>query len=154
MFKILFVALLLAGATAEARAGDVYRYVDAQGGVHYSDTWVAGSTLIKIEHSPKAGASPPAPIRAQNKALAAASEHASAEAAKQADERAVHAEVAQAREEQCKQAKDSYDKAIHSRRIFKSDKEGQREYLSDADADAYRLQLRTDMQSACATDAK
>lgn len=154
MFRILFLALLLTGAATGARGADVYRYVDAQGGVHYSDTWVPGSTLIKIDHTPKAGASTPAPARTQNKALAAASEHASAEAAKQADERAVHAEVAQARDEQCKQAKDSYDKAIRSRRIIKTDKDGQREYLSEADADAYRLQLRTDMQSACGTAAK
>ena len=52
--------------------------------------------------------------------------------------------------EQCKQAKDSYDKAIQSRRIYKSDKEGeQREYLSDAEADAYRLQLRNDVSMRC-----
>jgi hypothetical protein len=154
MFRIVFFALLLTGAATMAGAADVYRYVDAQGGVHYSDTWVPGSTLIKIDRSAKAGASTSASARTQNKALAAANDHASAEVAKQADERAVHTDVAQAREEQCKQARDSYDKAIRSRRIVKTDKDGQREYLSEADADAYRLQLRTDMQSACGTDTK
>jgi hypothetical protein len=154
MFRTLFLGLLLTGAAVAAHAADVYRYVDAQGGIHYSDTWVPGSTLIHVDHHPKAGDSAASAARtAQNKALASG-ERASADVAKQADERAVHADVAQAREEQCKQAKDSYDKAIRSRRIIKTDKDGQREYLSEADADAYRLQLRTDMQSACGTDTK
>jgi hypothetical protein len=66
----------------------------------------------------------------------------------------VHADVAQAQEEQCKKAKDTYTKAVASRRIIKSGSDDQREYLSEADADAYRLQLRNDMQAACGPDTK
>jgi hypothetical protein len=153
MFRILSLALFLTGAAAAAYAADVYRYVDAQGGVHYTDTWVPGSTLIKVDHPQKAAAAAPPARTAQNKTLAAG-DRASADVAKQADERAVHADVAQAREEQCKQAKDNYDKAVRSRRIIKTDAAGQREYLSEADADAYRLELRNDVQASCGTDTK
>jgi hypothetical protein len=154
MFRTLSIVLLLTGAATAAHAADVYRYVDAQGGIHYTDTWVPGSTLIKMDHRPTSGGSaPPSSRPAQSKTLASG-EHASADVAKQADVRAMHDDVAQARDDQCKQAKDGYDKAIRSRRIFKADKDGQREYLNDADADAYRVQLRADVQEACGTNSK
>lgn len=152
MFRTLSIVLLLTGAALAAHAADVYRYVDAQGGIHYTDTWMPGATLIKVDHRQTSGGA--APARAAQTKTLASGEHASADVTKQADERAMHADVAQARDEQCKQAKDSYDKAIRSRRIFKTDKDGQREYLNDAQADAYRVQLRTDVQEACGTDSK
>jgi hypothetical protein len=136
-----------------AHAADVYRYVDAQGGVHYTDTWVPGSTLIKVDHGPKASEAAAPARTAQNRPLSAG-DRASTDVAKAADERAVKADVAQAQEEQCKQAKDSYTKAVASRRIIKSGTDTQREYLSEADANAYRLQLHDAMQAACGTDSK
>jgi hypothetical protein len=153
MFRILSVALFLTGAAAAANAADVYRFVDAQGGVHYTDTWVPGSTLIKVDHNPKAAAAASPAHTPQSKPLAAG-DRASADLAKAADERTVKADVAQAQEEQCKQAKDSYTKAVASRRIIKSGSDDQREYLSEADANAYRLQLHYAMQAACGTDTK
>jgi uncharacterized protein DUF4124 len=154
MIRTLAIALVLTGAAAIADAADVYRYVDAQGGVHYSDTWVPGSTLIKIDHHVNNTASNAAAKSTAQNRTAIAGERASVEVAHANEQRAVQADVAQAREQQCKQAQDNYDKAIHSRRIFKSNKDGEREYLNDTDADAYRLQLRTDMQAACGTEAK
>jgi hypothetical protein len=154
MFRILSVALFLTGFAAAVNAADVYRYVDAQGGVHYTDTWVPGSTLIKVDHHPKAAEVPAPTHTAQSKPLSTASDHASDVIAKQADEQAVHADVAQAREQQCKDATDSYNKAVASRRIIKTGADGQRDYLSETDADAYRVQLRTEMQSACGSGAK
>ena len=154
MIRTLSLGLLLAAAAAAAHAADVYRYVDTQGGIHYTDTWVPGSTLIKVDHRPTSGGAPPPTARTMQTQVKASGDRVSADLAKQADERAMHADVTQAREEQCKQAKESYDKAVRARRVIKTDKDGQREYLNEADADAYRLQLRSDVQSACGTDSK
>jgi hypothetical protein len=154
MLKTLAMALVLTGAAAVSHAADVYRYVDPQGGVHYTDTWVPGSTLIKVDHHVNnSSASAAAATTNQNKS-AIAGERASVEIARANEQRAVQTDVAQAREQQCKQAQDNYTKAIQSRRIYKSDKDGERDYLSDTDADAYRLQLRTEMQAACGTETK
>jgi hypothetical protein len=38
---------------------------------------------------------------------------------------------------------------VQSRRIYKTGADGSREYLPDADADAYRAQARKDVQDAC-----
>jgi uncharacterized protein DUF4124 len=153
MLRILSLALFLTGAALAAPAADVYRYVDAQGGVHYTDTWVPGSTLIKVDH-PKGAPAPVASTRTPQSKPLASGDRASADLAKAADERAVKADVAQAQEEGCKTAKDNYTKAVASRRIIKSGTDGQREYLSEDDANAYRLQLHDAMQAACGTDAK
>ena len=154
MLKTLAIALVLTGAAAVSHAADVYRYVDPQGGVHYTDTWVPGSTLIKVDHHVNNSNASAATATANQNKTAIAGERASVEIARANEQKAVQTDVAQAREQQCKQAQDNYTKAIQSRRIYKSDKDGERDYLSDTDADAYRLQLRTEMQAACGTATK
>jgi len=157
MFRTLVIALILTGVAAVAHAVDVYRYVDAQGGINYSDTWVPGSQLIKMDHRPnniESGAAGRAP---ENKAVIAGSNHASAEVAQDATVRAVQADVAAAREQQCTDAKAKYEKSIQVRRIYKSDTanaDGEREFLTDEQADAYRVQLRTEMQTVCGNATK
>ena len=84
-----------------------------------ADTWVPGSTLIKVDH-PKGAPAAVAPTHTLQSKPLAAGDRASADLAKAADERAVKADVAQAQEEGCKTAKDNYTKAVASRRIIKS----------------------------------
>ena len=44
--------------------------------------------------------------------------------------------------------RDRYTQAIQSRRVYKEGKDGEREYLSDAEADAYRQNARKDVQDS------
>jgi len=59
-----------------------------------------------------------------------------------------------ARTEQCKQAKERYEKLIISRRVYREGKNGEREYLSEDQAEQQRLQARMDMQQVCGADSK
>jgi hypothetical protein len=156
MFRILCLAVLVAGAAAAARANDVYRFVDAQGGVHYSDTWVPGATLIHVEHGRSEAASTPARTTPtpQAKALAQAGANASSEVQKQASQQAMQSEMTQAQGDQCSKATDAYNQSIRTRRIYKSQSDGGRDYLSEDEANAYRLQLRDAMQQACGNGSK
>ena len=141
-------ALVLIGASALAQA-DVYRWVDAQGEVHYSDRWVPGSVLIKVERpraTPAAAASTQA---AEQNRLAVTNDRINAQQAQNAAARAVQRDVQEARTAQCKEAKERYEKSIQARRIFRTGKDGEREYLSDAEADEWRLKARSEMQQAC-----
>lgn len=62
----------------------------------------------------------------------------------------MQADVAKAREESCKKAKDAYAKAIASRRIYtKEGPNGERDYMSDAEADAFRLRMMNARKQAC-----
>jgi hypothetical protein len=130
-------ALVLAGACTLARA-DVFRWIDADGVPHYSDEWVPGSVVIKTTvrpHTESAASSAP------STASAAASDSANSQGMRQ--------DLAKARAAQCTWAKDRYMKAITSRRVYKEGKDGEREYISDTDADAYREAARKDVQEFC-----
>jgi Domain of unknown function (DUF4124) len=133
--------LVLAGACTLARA-DVFRWVDKDGVPHYSDEWVPGSVVIKTTVRPHSESS-------STPSTASAASRVNEQIASQDNARAVQQDVAKARDSQCTWAKDRYMKAIASRRVYKEGKDGERQYMSDADADAYREQARKDVQQAC-----
>jgi hypothetical protein len=66
-----------------------------------------------------------------------------------ATRQAVQKDVTNSRAEQCTQAKDKYQKSIEARRIYRVNKAGEREYLSDAELDQARLNARLEMDRAC-----
>jgi hypothetical protein len=141
-------ALVVLVASAMAQA-DVYRWVDAQGEVHYSDRWVPGSVLIKVERSRATPQAVSNTRAAEQNRLAVTNDRINAQQAQNLDSRAVQRDVQEARTTQCKEAKEQYEKSIQARRIFRTGKDGEREYLSDAEADEWRLKARADMQEAC-----
>jgi hypothetical protein len=148
--------VLCVGAVSVAHA-DVYRWVDDHGGVHYSDQWVPGSETIKS--SPK----PPGSGGSSSHATYSAPRTASAPSS-QDNAKAVKDDMSKIRDQQCKEAKDRYEKAIQARRIYKTpaaaggdkapatkdtDRPEDRQYLSDQEADAYRVKARQDVQDLC-----
>ena len=140
-------ALILAGASTLAWA-DVYRWVDDKGQPHYSDQWMPGSEVIKTSKTHPPGYDS-ATRAADQKNLTASNTKVSAQLEDKDNARAVQQDVASRRAVLCKQSKDSYMKAITSRRVYKEGAQGERSYLTDADADAYREQLRKQVQDYC-----
>ena len=153
MLRVLVFAAALAGLQSVAHA-DVYRWVDAQGRVQYSDKWVPGSQLVKVDKVRSDQAAVAAAQNAEKAKLAASNAHIAGQQAEQAKAQAVKQDTAKAQADQCAEAKERYDKAIHARRIFREGKDGNKEYISDADADAYRLKARGDMDTACGNGGK
>ncbi|MBS0421553.1 MAG: DUF4124 domain-containing protein [Proteobacteria bacterium] len=146
--------LLSAGAISVAHA-DYFRWVDDHGGVHYSDQWVPGSEVIKTsQKAPSGGSSGHSTYTAPKRSAAPPPSQDNAA-------KAVKDDVAKARDQQCKDAKDRYDKAIQARRIYKAaapsnkpaqdtqDKPEERQFLSEEEADAYRVKARQDYMDAC-----
>ena len=147
MFRTLAIAATLFGLTAAAQA-DVWRFVDAKGNVQYSDRWVPGSVLIKTDHAtqdPSASNSETGDEKKLNASNAAIAGQQEQNAAQQQ----VHNDVQKAKDEDCKRLTAEYEKAIQARRIYKDTKDGQRTYVSDAEADAYRLDLFNKRKQAC-----
>ncbi len=146
---IVLTALIAAGLCSVAQA-DVYRWVDDKGQPHYSDRWVPGSELISSSrpHAPGADSSSASD---PNKAVASANRTTDANAAAKKNADAAKADASKLREQQCKEAKERYQKAIESRRIYKESKPGDtdRAFMSDAETDAYRAQARSDVTEAC-----
>ncbi len=142
MFRILAIAAALLGLASVAQA-DVWRWTDPNGTVHYSDNWVPGSVLVKTDARSSYST---APDSSENPS---SSSPPTATADAERDKRTVAADVAKTQTEQCKKARETYEKSIASRRIYKAAADGSREFLSDADADAYRLQLLNARKQAC-----
>ena len=144
------IAILLAtsiaalfGAAGIAHSDVVYQWTDAQGQVHYTDQWVPGAKIIRTEtaHATTAAGA--------MQAIQSESNAASGQLKQQADAQAVQQDEAKVRAAQCAQDKAEYQKLIDSRRIFTTDKSGERHLLSDADADAARLKARQAMEADC-----
>lgn len=141
---ILLSAFMLAGTLSLARA-DVYRWVDKHGVVHYSDQWVPGAKRVMMtSESLSTGSS-----SAAQQGIAAESRAADRQIQQAADERTVKAKEAKLRARRCKQAQTVYHRLIYARRLFTTDKSGQRHYLSGAQADATRAKALATMNQFC-----
>lgn len=153
MLRKLAISTVLTVGVVSAAHADVYRWVDDHGGVHYSDQWVAGSEVIKS--SPK-----PPGSSGQSSRTYTAPKSPSAPPSQEDAAKAVKSDLAKVRDQQCKEAKDRYEKAISARRIYKAsapddkaakgaDGQEDRQYLSDEEADAYRVKARQDVSELC-----
>jgi len=142
--RLLFSGLILAGAFTAAQA-DVYRWVDEKGESHYSDQWTPGAVVVKTSKAHPVGMD----SSDQKTTLTAANARTSEKLSDEDNARAVQQDVAHRRAVLCKQARDEYSRAITSRRIYKSGKDGDRSYMSDPEADAYREQVRKAVQDNC-----
>lgn len=145
MRRIFFALAALATLVTAAQA-DVYKSVDAQGQVHYSDQWSPGAELIKGTGArPPAQDTPPPPPPP--------SDRSSSDDAKTAAAKQVHQDMDAIKADQCKALKDQYDKIIHARRIYQAqqgdDSSAPKQYMSDAEADAERVRTRQAMDEAC-----
>jgi hypothetical protein len=166
---IAMTAIVLAAGSTLAQA-DVYRRVDDQGRVIYTDRWVPGAVLIRTEHrtstatpapaatnraasaanpspAPRAGADPAQPAAASS--AAPANETPEQRLEREANERTVQQDLAAERDKQCKEAQQRYQNAIQARRVYRTGPNGEREYLSEAVADQHRMQARSEMKTAC-----
>ena len=155
MLRNLAISTFLCAGVVSAAHADVFRWVDDHGGVHYSDQWVPGSEVIKSvdQAASRSGARQPVVLSTE------ARQDAPAQPRRITLRRLLSRTSTKVREQQCKDAKDRYEKAIQARRIYKSgpstgnakdpDHADDRQYLSDEEADAYRVKARQDVQDFC-----
>lgn len=142
---VLSLLALALGASSAARAGDIY--CNNQG-KDCSDrpspgAQFKGSTSMQAP-APSATAtssSSAAPNPAGNTPVTAPDQAAT--------RAAVQKDVAASRAEQCKAAKEKYQQSIDARRLYRVNKAGEREYLSDNEFDQARLNARLEMERAC-----
>jgi hypothetical protein len=162
------VFALFLGLPLTAALADVYRSVDAQGHVQYSDTPTPGAELVHVQRLGADGVAHagPSPGTSTNAGTAAAAAPATPTPnagtapkssdpvrdtlATQAAQQAVAKDLATTRAEQCTKATDDYNSSVQARRIYKTGADGERQYLTDDEADQQRLSLRLAMEGACA----
>lgn len=139
MRPLLPIALLTL-ASAAATAGDIYCL---NRGRDCSDRPSPGAEYVHtVERRPDA----PPPESPSAPKLVAATPQPEATGATR---RAFQKDLDQARTEQCKKAREAYQQSLAARRIYRTNKDGEREYLSDTEADQLRLNARIEMERSC-----
>jgi hypothetical protein len=134
---------------------DVYRSVDAQGHVQYSDTPTPGAQLVRMNnlHAPIRAASAPASTSSSASSkpptLVQTGDQIHQQLAQEDAARTVQNQVARTRAEQCQKAKEAYEQSVQARRIYKTGPGGEREFLTDDEADKARVANKLEMDTAC-----
>lgn len=144
--RLLGCTLLALAATA-ATAADVYRSVDAQGNVSYSDRPQNDDAERVAVVAPRAASQPARPqAAAAPQPTAPESEPATAEPPAPQPTRA---EQAAERARNCEVARERATRYAESRRLYRNTPEGEREYLSDAEIDEARARAAADVETWC-----
>jgi len=143
---LLLIVAGLAGLGA-ASAGDIF--CNNQGH-DCSDRWSPGATLIRTSAGQQAPNAAPAPSSTSTTPTDAG---ANARLGLDATRGAVQKDVSAARAEQCKQAREKYQKSVEARRVYRMNAAGEREYLTDAETDQARLNARLEMERSCGNSA-
>jgi hypothetical protein len=140
----LLAAMTMLCATALGQTAEVYRSVDAQGNVSYSDRPVDENSEVVFVATPRPATPPPPP--APTTATSPDGELAPA-----ADEppSPTPDELAAERTANCQTARERNDRYQMSRRLFRALPNGEREYLSDAEIDAAKAAAVADVEKWC-----
>jgi hypothetical protein len=144
--SLVIAALCASGAVG---AGDIY--CNNQGR-DCSDRPSPNATVVHINSTPSTGGNESAPPP-DSGAKAPAESSADARLKDNATRQAVQKDVAASRAEQCKQAQDTYQKTIAARRVYRLNKAGEREYLSDAEMEQARVNARLEVDRTCGSPA-
>jgi len=140
------VLLMLFVSAPPGTAQEVYKSVDADGHVTYSDrgsSKTSPKTSLKVEEGNPAEAA----------RLAKEQQLLKAEDAQRARQDAEDAKSKAAEDRQhetaCKNARNNFNRLRDSNRLFKIEADGSRSYYSDEEADAMRVQAQRAMTAAC-----
>jgi hypothetical protein len=142
------IALTAIAGLAQAGTADVYSYKDANGQTHYTDRWRPGAVLVKSGVPTALRPAAPAPGTPAN--TGTDQQRIGENLKNAADTRAMNADLAKKRAEQCKAATEQYERLIAARRVTKRDDKGNQIFLSDAEADAQRVRARQERDTLCA----
>jgi Domain of unknown function (DUF4124) len=143
---VLTAGFLLASASAAAPADQIYKSVDAQGHVTYSDRPNA-SGAQKADVAVQQADPAEAQRLAQERQLLKAEDEQRKK--QQASDTRAKAQQEQDKQARCRIARDNYNNLKDVGRIYQLDAAGNRVYLSDAEAEAKRETARQVMTTAC-----
>lgn len=150
MLRSSLSALTLIVAVFSSSQADVYKYVDAQGRVQYTDkplTLPAERLNVRSQKTDT--------VALQERTDAERKRQEEADKARQeasgskSDQRAAAQLSAKDKAERCTKARERYDGYMNSQRLYEALPNGERRYLSDAELDAARSSAKVSMDELC-----
>lgn len=130
-------------------AGEIYRYTDSDGNIHYVDrpTGDPSETRMSISSKPTNPGAVQARVQARNKVTAERRE-AEAAAPKEKTVAEKRAERKQ-REAECKSNRERLETMMTSRRLYRENEAGEREYLDDTQRQEARDKIQELIEESC-----
>lgn len=148
--KMQIVAVLALMAVSFGASADVYKWVDTQGRVHYSDRpdvqYAERVAVASRRTNPEAVAERDA---SESEQRAQSNAQAAQQRREQTTAQEVNKDLAKTRETQCKDAKEQYRVSIESQKLYRLGKDGERQYLTSAEIDEARMNARRAMDEIC-----
>lgn len=140
--------LTLIGASA-AFAGDIYKWTDADGSIHYGDRPSGEQpVVVAIASRPTDSAQIQADARDRAESRALANEAKAAAAAERPTAAELKAEAAE-RAQKCAGVKAQMQQLITSRRLYREDNNGERVYLDESETAAARERVENQISEFC-----
>jgi hypothetical protein len=137
---------------AAAHAGDVYKYVDERGNTLYTDRPLPGAVLVSSGNPkpPEAAARAYANQQAAQNSQLASTNQRIAEARTNSNATATVAKDLEAsRLERCAKARERYQAAINSQRLYRTAEDGSRVYLTDEELAQARVEALKQAEAIC-----
>ena len=135
--------------SASAVAGEIYKWVDEDGNVHYEDRPTGDEVeRVAVVSNNTSRSSVQASIDARR-----AHESARADARSQKEEEQRKAEevarITAEREQKCADSRSRMENYLQARRLYKEDENGERVYLDDEQVMEARAEAQDDIQAYC-----
>ena len=135
--------------SASAVAGEIYKWVDEDGNVHYEDRPTGDDVeRVAVVSNNTSNSSVQAGI---DRRRAYEASQADARSAREEEKRKAEevAKIAAEREQKCADSRARMERYLQARRLYKEDEQGGREYLDDEQVMEARAQAQEDIQAYC-----
>ena len=151
----LMIALLCTSLCAGAQTSEIYKWVDANGNVHYGDRpdGVEGNPVEIVEIASARTSS--VAVRAGIDARLSRQEEREKEKQTEAEAREGAAEAQRERDavkEQCANYRAELERLSYARRLYKTDDNGERIYLDESEMQQTRDELQARIRETCAAN--
>ena len=148
--KILVLVLATAALTTSAFAGEIYKYVDEDGNVQYLDrpTGESGGERLDVTYSGTSNEAVASRVQ-QRRDYMSALEEARADAKSQRDAEAQARAEMEARAAKCQEHRARLESYLQSRRLFRENEAGEREYLDEEQTMEARRKVEEAIQETC-----
>ncbi len=144
---ITFAAALITSGTAIA--GEIYKWTDADGNVHYEDRPTFGAPIERLAIASKKTDNSAVQARLEaNREARATAEQVASEAPPEMSREEVRAEQ-QKRTEQCQMYRARLESFINSQRLYREDDAGERVYLEEKEILAARTRVEEQIKEYC-----
>ena len=148
--KILVLVLSAAALATSAVAGEIYKYVDDEGNVHYLDrpTGESGEQRLDITYSGTSSEAVSARVQKRRDYMAALDEARSEAQSQREAEAQARAEM-EARAAKCQEHRARLESYLQSRRMYRETADGEREYLDEEQMMEARRKVEEAIQETC-----